>query len=164
MGNTIPEDEMEILKEALLELAEIPCVDSILVGSTFQEKIVDLEDYDYFTRYFHIFLDESKATQFDLAHIQYLLHFTKRDLDTRGHYFNNEYYFWTIEKFDRWSWKDLVTSYIIFDRNGIYSQLQDIINLCFKIPKPIIKCGTVCEIENIGELATALEYGTRKRI
>ena len=156
MGCQFLEKELEILKSFLSELKSFPAVECIFLVPTYKEIEYGRETFDYFYKDFSVILNKKLMTNEDYNQIQRCMIETNVLLENQGYFFVNEYEFKTIEEFDEFYWKSLVSSYIIFDRNGTYEKLQDEIKTQVEPRKPISEysqVGALAEIENIDKLS-----------
>ena len=144
MGNSIPKYELEILKLFLLELKNNQAVECVYLVPTFRKIEYGRESFDYFFKEFYI-IARKGTIQFE--QLQKSVNKTRFSLKEEGYFFVDEYDFHNIENFDKWDWKSLVSSYIIFDRNGCYERLQDELKTKIKPYNTLL-----VEIENIDEL------------
>ena len=157
MGNEIPKEELNILQPFLKELKDYQAVDCIYLVPTFKKMEFGRETFDYFYKQFCIILNKENISQEEYKQIQISIDKARFSLYETGYPFIDEYGFSEIDQFDQRYWKSLVSSYIIFDRNGKYGKIQDEIKNEIKPYKSIAqnyKYGSVAEIENIEELNT----------
>ena len=150
MGNQIPKAELEILTPFLRELKNNNDVECIYLVPTFKEIEYGRESFDYFYKQFYIIVGKEKS-----EHIERCINKTRLQLKEKGYFFVDEYGFYCIEQFNKIYWQSLVSSYIIFDRNGTYEKLQDELKIQVEPYKTISQYDSyrsLVEIENIDEL------------
>lgn len=155
MGNQIPKDELDILKPFLSELKNNQAVDCIYLVPTYEEIEYGREPFVYFRKRFYIIVNKEKAIPSVCEQIQMCINKAKYSLNEKGYFFVDEYEFSRVAEFDKFYWGSLVSSYIIFDRNGTYEKLQDEFKTKVEPYKPIsqyYEYGSLAEIENIDEL------------
>lgn len=155
MGNKIPKDELEILKQLLLELKSFQAVECIYLVPTYEEIEFGRESFDYFYKRLYVILNKERLSEEEYKKLQYCMNKAYFSLYDKGYFFANEYSISSIENFDEFYWSSLVSSYIIFDRNGIYGKLQDELKTKVEPFKPSSQyndIGSLAEIENIDEL------------
>lgn len=155
MGNKIPQDELKILNQLLLELENYPAVDCIYLVPTYDEIEYGRESFDYFYKRLYVIVNKEKLSEEEYKEIQFCINKAYFLLNEMGYYFVNEYELLYIENFDEFYWSSLVSSYIIFDRNEIYGKLQDELKTKvepFKSNSQYYDIGSLAEIENIDEL------------
>ena len=155
MGNIIPKDELEILKQLLLELKSYQAVECIYLIPTYEEVEYGREPFDYFYKQLYVIANKEKLSEEECSQLQLSINKAYFSLKEKGYFFVDEYRFIIIKKFKEFFWKSLVSSYIIFDRNGKYEKLQDELKNKVEPFGPILEysqIGTLSEIENIDEL------------
>lgn len=155
MGNIIPQNELEILKKLLLELKSYEAVKCIYLVPTYETIEYGREPFDYFYKRLYIVVNKERLSDEESKQLDICLNKAYFSLNEKGYFFVNEYSFNRIESFDKYYWDSLVSSYIIFDRNGIYERLQDELKDKIESYKPISQysdVGSLAEIENIDEL------------
>ena len=155
MGNQIPKDELEILKPFLSELKNNQAIECIYLVPTYKKIEYGREPFDYFRKRFYIIVNNEKTASEEYEQIQRCIHKARFSLKKKGYFFVDKYEFYCIKEFDKFYWTSLVSSYIIFDRNGTYEKLQDELKTKVEPYKPrseYYEYGSLAEIENIDEL------------
>ena len=155
MGNKIPQDELEILKQLLLELKSYHGVECIYLVPTYEDIEYGREPFGYFYKQLYVIVNKEKLSEEECKQLQLCVNKAYFPLKKKGYFFVDEYRFHRIENFGEFYWDSLVSSYIIFDRNGTYERLQDELKTKVEPYKPISQyydIGSLAEIENIDEL------------
>lgn len=156
MGCEFLEEELQILKPFLAELKNFKAIECIFLVPTYKEIEYAREPFEYLYKEFYVIFNKELSTDEECNKIQKCINETRFLLKDKGYFFIDEYKFETIEEFDSFYWKSLVSSYIIFDRNGTYEKLQDEIKTQVEPRKPISEysqVGALAEIENIDKLS-----------
>lgn len=155
MGNIIPDKELDILKPLLSNLKNNQAVKCIYLVPIYNEKEFGREPFEYFYKKFYIIVNKEKITAEEYEQMIICINKARFSLKEKGYFFVDEYRFHRIENFGEFYWDSLVSSYIIFDRNGTYERLQDELKSKVEPYKPISQycdIGSLAEIENIDEL------------
>ena len=155
MGNIIPDKELDILKPLLSNLKNNQAVKCIYLVPIYNEKEFGREPFEYFYKKFYIRVNKEKITAEEYEQMIICINKARFSLKEKGYFFIDAYQFNIIEKFNEWYWRSLVSSYIIFDRNGTYEKLQDELKTQVEPYKAISQYylyGLPAEIENIDEL------------
>lgn len=163
-GVKIDQSELIILRTFLNELKDNPIIEGILISPTYHEYIMGREDFSDEAICIYIVIDGSKENKIALENDIIAARHILNKKPYFNPYSNNKYNFEIQNKpnYEKnsilmsFAIKDLVSSYIYFDRFGKLEKLQE----KFKNTAP---WSSLVEIENIDELYTISKTRTLKQ-